>query len=134
MPFLEDLADELNTDPLARGYSGMTDAQAADDLNIVNRANWVDLTSSQIFETISASEFQSLNQVGQGRVDRILGLGADIKTAPGSQARNELIAVFGGGSATITSLATVANQQRSRADELGLGFIFEGHVANARLI
>lgn len=33
------LADELTTDPLVRGYAGMTDAQAADDLNTVYRSS-----------------------------------------------------------------------------------------------
>ena len=31
------LADELNNDPLGRGYAGMTDAQAAADINSVYR-------------------------------------------------------------------------------------------------
>ena len=29
---------ELDADPLVRGYSGMTDQQAADSLNTVNRS------------------------------------------------------------------------------------------------
>ena len=34
---IADLAVELSTDPLGRGYSGMTDQQAADDLNTLYR-------------------------------------------------------------------------------------------------
>lgn len=34
---LQVLKDELTADPLGRGYSGMTDAEAADDLNTAYR-------------------------------------------------------------------------------------------------
>lgn len=132
-PFDETLKAEITNDPLGRGYAGMTDAQVAADLNTVNRDNWVPLSSSQIFESIDAAEFVALTPAQQARVDRILGLGSGIQTTPGSQARSELIAVFGGGSTTITTLASIANQQISRAQELGLGVVREGHVTEARL-
>ena len=126
------LKTEIDTDPLARVYSGMDDAAVAVDMNTAYRDNWIPLTSSQIFEVIDATEFQGLSVGDQSRVDRVLGLGVDVQTVPGSQARAELIAVFGAGSTTIGSLATLANPQQSRASELGIGFVKEGHVQQAR--
>ena len=42
------LKDEIDTDPLTRGYSGMTDAQVAADMNLLNRNNNNPVTSSRV--------------------------------------------------------------------------------------
>lgn len=126
------LKTEIDTDPLTRGYAGMSDQQVADSLNTANRDNWVSLSASQIFEAIDRSEFTALSAGDQGRIDRILGLGSGIQTAPGSQARDEMIAVFGGGSTTISNLLAVANPMQTRGQELGIGIIRVGQVTEAR--
>jgi len=117
------LGDELTNDPLGRGYAGMTDKEAVADINSIYRDNWIPISSSQIFETIDATEFMALGPGDIERVDRILGLGADIQTVPGSQSRAEMISVFGGGSNTIANLATLANQQISRGADLKIGLV-----------
>ncbi len=127
------LKDELTLDPLARGYAGMNDAQVVADLNRAIQDNWVMLLSSDIFEAIDVNEFMALSPAQQSRIDRILGLGTEIRTAPSSHARAELLDVFTPGSATITSLIAIANQKISRATELGLGHVREGHVMEGRL-
>ena len=42
------LADEINIDPLGRGYSGMTDQQIADSLNTVDRVVIVNHHSNHV--------------------------------------------------------------------------------------
>lgn len=131
---LRALVREITADPLGRGYAGMSDAEVVADLQTVYRDNWSALSSSQVFESIDIAEFQSLSAAEQVRVDRILGLGDDIQTAPDTQARAELLAVFSAGSATIAALIVLANPGQSRAQELGLGRVREGHVALARKV
>lgn len=115
------LADELSADPLTRGYSGMTDDQARDDLNSSYRDLWTELSSADIFEAIDITEFQALTAAQQTRVDRILGLGDGIRTIPGSQARSEMVTVFGGGSTTISNLVAIAQRSQTRNRELAWG-------------
>lgn len=119
MPDFRILMNELTNDPLGRGYAGMTHQQVADSLNAVNRDRWVQLSSADIFEAIVIADFTALSTANKARVDRILGLGDNIRTGPGSQARTELVAVFGAGSTTIANLAAVANRRVSRASEIG---------------
>ncbi len=131
------LTSELTTDPLGRGYSGMSDAAVLADLNTAYRDNWVPVSGAEMFEALNATEFTALSPGDRARVDRILSLSigstGGIATAPGSQARAEMISVFGGGSATITALAAIANQQITRAAELGLaGWVTVGRIATAR--
>lgn len=115
-------------------YAGMTDEEVVTELMTEDKDNWVAITAAQIFETIDRTEFASLSNSDQTRIDRILGLGGEIPTAPGGQARDELIDIFGGGSTTISNLASIANQQVSRASQLGLGRVLVGDVQRARAI
>ena len=62
------LKAELDTDPLVRGYAGMTDAQAATDLNLVNRPNVVDI--NEIFKFMAIDEVYSTD--GSDTQDRSL--------------------------------------------------------------
>jgi len=127
------LTDELNNDPLGRGYAGMSDADVVDSLNTADRDNWVELLSAEVFEVTDRSEFIALSSGNKDRVDRIFSLGSAIPSKPGSNARAELIAVFGSTSVTIQNLASIANQPISRAQELGLGgWVTEGRVAQVR--
>ena len=52
---MTDLKTELTDDPLARGYSGMTDQQAADDLNTVYRTrNRTSMTGDEVFQALES--------------------------------------------------------------------------------
>ena len=124
------IKNELDSNPGV--YGALDDQTVADTLNIINIDNWVNLSSAEIFETIDISEFNALSAGDQGRVDRILGLEIGIRTAPGSKSRSELISVFGTGSVTITSLAGIANQQISRATQIGIPAVRVGWVTEAR--
>ena len=51
------LKPEVLSDPLTRGYSGMTDEQVADDLNTIYRTHDVQsVSSADIYDAIDRAE------------------------------------------------------------------------------
>ena len=80
------------------------------------------MSAGEIFEQIDSGEFAALSPGSTTRVDRVLGLGAEIIVGPGNahQAVSELVATFGGGSNTLTALAALRDQKFSRVQEIGL--------------
>ncbi len=118
------LEDELANDPLIRGYAGMTDQQLVDSLNAPDRTRDREaMSSGEIMESIDGVEFIALSNAKQARVDRVLGLGAEIIVGPGNthNAVQELLDAFGGGSLTIASLVALRTVAISRAEEIGFG-------------
>jgi len=118
-----DLQAERTNDPLGRGYAGMTNAQFLASITAKDRDNdRATMSAGEIMEQIDGTEFAALNAASKARVDRVLGLGAEIIIGPGNahNALQELLAAFGGGSATVIALSTARNVKRSRAEELGL--------------
>ena len=63
-----------------------------------------------------------MTAANRARVDRVLGLGAEVVIGPGNshQAVSELVSVFGGGSNTITALSALRDQVQTRAQEIRL--------------
>jgi len=117
------LQAERTNDPLSRSYSAMSDVQFQTSIITVDRPNPLTLMSAgDIFEAIVPSEFQGLTNSEQTRVDRILGLGAEIIIGPGNSpnAVQELLNTFGVLSTTVTNLSALRDQQQSRAQEIGL--------------
>lgn len=116
------LCEEITLDPLGRGYSGMTDEQLSIDLNTVYRTRERTLMSAgEIMEAIDGLEFAALSAANKKRVDRVLGLGAEIIIGPGNNhnAVQELL-VFGGGSTTVANLVALRNVAITRANELNV--------------
>lgn len=129
----ETLWNEIDTDPLTRGYDAMSNAQIAGSLNTANRTRQrATLSSAEIYEHIDSTEFQAKTAAQKEYVRDILGLGENISIGPTSKARTVMLAVFGGGSTTITALAAAAQENISRATELGLPTISEGIVIEAK--
>lgn len=129
------LQSELLTDPLARGYAGMTDIEAADNLNVADRTvNRSTLSGSEIFEAIDLTEWKGLSADAQARVRTVLELGDSIQVGPTTKARAFLLDAFGAGTTTRTNLVALVQQTVSRADELGLGFVRPGDVQFARTL
>lgn len=126
-----DLKSEIDADPLARGYSGMTNQQIADDLNVIARDNWVDISGGQFAEAVVQGDFSGLTAGEQTYVSGLFGCDS-IATAPGSNIRAAVINIFGNPSATLTNLIAVANQQVSRGSELGIGNVTEHDVQIAK--
>lgn len=129
------LWNEISTDPLARGYATMTDAQVASDMSTVYRTTVrTTLSSAEIYENINVTEFQSKTDAQKTYVRDVLGLGQEVQVGPDSKARAVLIAVFGAGSDTIQALAAMLLVAISRSQELGLGIVKPGHVQVARTL
>lgn len=129
------LATELTTDPLGRGYAGMSDAQAAASLNTANR-DGPDRDVIPSYELINATvpaEWAALSAAEKQRYQTITGAGmVDISN---TNVRSSLAAMFTAGTTTRTNmLALRAGPQISRATELGLGVVGDGHVASARAL
>jgi len=122
---------ELTTDPLSRGYAGMTDQQAADSLKMVNRAVDVDsISTSEIFEAIALAEFNALTAVQKTLLQIVLSLGT-VKIK-GTNTRTALLSLFGPGTATRPNLAALQTRLISRVEELRLPPVGLHHVAYAR--
>ena len=125
------LQAELATDPLTRGYSGMTDAEAAASLNTVNRTRtYPSLTGDQVFTATDATEFAALTDQKQ-----LLWVSFTSKDSiDPADATNVAFVnwIFGAGSDTLSALATLRTEDVSRAVELGLGTVKTGHVGMAR--
>jgi len=132
MADIEKLKVELDTDPLLRGYSGMTDQQAATDLNTKYRDKpRTEMSQSEAFQHIDSAELRALADGDRSLVMAILAFQT---INPFGNESTVFQDIFGGGSATITALnaaRTVVNGQ-SRAEELNLGQVSAGAVRHAR--
>lgn len=127
---IEALKAELTTDPLGRGYSGMTDEQAAVDLNTIYRTQNRELmSSSEVMNAIDITEFNALTAADEALIWNVLSLG---EINPFGVEATIFTNVFGGGSTTITTLSVARQSSVSRAQELGLGAVREGTVTMAR--
>lgn len=133
MTDLAALNSELTVDPLTRGYSGMTDLQAANSLNdTVDRVVQKALVAGwEAFQATVDTEFDAM-----AASDRQEWLGIcsidSLEPANGKPAASTVLRLFGGGSATVTALQALRQDTVNRATELGLGRISEGDVNHAR--
>jgi hypothetical protein len=128
---IEKLATELTDDPLGRGYAGMTDQEAADDLNTEYRTKpKPTITGDEAFTATDAGEFATLTDH-----QRVLWMAFTGKDAinPFHAVNVALVDwIFGDDSTTVANLAVIRVTPCSRAVELGLGIVRPGHVENAR--
>ena len=126
------LVPELRDDPLARGYTGMTNAQVLASLNTVNRTlQKTTISGPEVYEAIDTTEFLAKTTAQQQEVWNIIHLDS-IPCGPGSKARTRMVAIFGGGSATTTAIGALLAYQVSRAEELKLGQLAIEHIGSAR--
>jgi len=125
------LSDELSNDPLSRGYSGMTNAEATADLNTAYRTQTrASMSGDEIFTQTDATEFAALTD--HKRLAWISWCGKE-SIDPANAANVAFVQwVFGAGSETVGNLASGRVENITRADELGLGSVDEGDVERAR--
>ena len=127
------LSQELDADPLGRGYSGMDDAQAADDLNIEYRSQNIEtMTPTEIFNRFDMVEWGNLIESEQRKIWDILHMGNPLYLWG-----NEVtifVSVFGGGSTTISNLQDARVKSVSRGYELGFRTVRESDVTKARAL
>ena len=168
------LKSELDDDPLGRGYAGMTDQQASDSLNTMDRPGPVDVQELQVIvllnryrsnngnDTVATNIYGRLNAMadavvgvdvfGQGSIG-----GAENSTAEDVHSAitfrrmmqgdlipldmqeddiglilNSLVRGEVFGPADRTALKSLSDDQLSRQQELNLGGVNDGDVANAR--
>jgi hypothetical protein len=133
------LKNEIDIDPLTRGYSGLTDQQVADDMNSVYRTrNRDSMTGDEIFQATDPTEYNALDTGSGNTADNqghwLAFCGRD-SIDPFATANVQLVtSIFGGASTTVSNLQTARLENVSRAVELGLGTIKAGHVQDARAI
>ena len=130
-----DLKDELDTDPLTRGYAGMTDAEVRDSINAADRT--VDretMSGSEIFEAIDVTEWSGRTADQKDDIKFVVSLGDQIQIASGTKARDMLQNALSGATNSIANLGSISTKAVSRAEELGLGFVKIGDVQKARAL
>lgn len=126
------LRSELLTDPLSRGYSGMTAAAAAEALNAVDRPTVrTVIPAHEVIEATVAMDWATLSVQEKQRYALLTGAG-EINAA-GTNTRAAFQAMFGVGTTTRANLAALQDgPPTSRAAELGLPRVGAHHVATAR--
>lgn len=126
------LRNELDTDPLTRGYAAMSDLEAATSLNEENRTRSRNrMTASDVLNAVVPSEYTALSDTDKRTIWDVLHLG-DIN--PFGVEATLFTQVFGAGSGTLIALAAMRNETISRGEELGLGTVRESDVFKARAI
>jgi hypothetical protein len=132
MAYLEDLQTEIQTDSLARGYSGMTNAEVADSLNntIDRNVNKTNVTGSEVWALVDYTEYSALTVDERNEVRTLCGIDNHDPFGPSADLVQD---IFGGGAGpnTVAALSAYRVDTVSRATELGFGFVTEGDVEKA---
>ncbi len=119
----------LKTELADSRYVGMTDDEAAADLNTPRIArNRTSMSGREVAAGIDNGEYDALSDV---RKSQVLALIASDNIDPFGFAANVVKDIFGAGT-TLTNLAAARVEQISRATELGLSTVKVGHVEEAR--
>lgn len=127
------LKSELTTDPLTRGYAGMSDEAAAADLNTVYRTRQRDAVSgSEILNATDNAEFRRLGVTDVQRNQWLALCGTDSINVSSGVAKALEASIFGAGTTTRSNLVALKTENISRATELGLETVKAGHVEEAR--
>ena len=127
------LADEINNDPLTRGYAGMTDQQVADDINTSYRTRPVDrVATDDIFEAVVPSEYAPRKPNEKTILDTLFAAHPFVGVPLGGSAQTVILNIFGPGTATRANLIVLATESITRGVELGIGTPHAGDVGFAR--
>ena len=126
------LKAELTDDPLGRGYSGMSDVDAATSLNEVNLfRNRTTMSGSEVLNAVDVGEWIALPDADRQIVWDIVHLG---EVNPFGVEATLMLSIFSAAeSPTIAALIAARKESVSRAVELGLGYVYPGDVENARM-
>lgn len=126
------LRDELDTDPNTRGYSGMTDVEAADDMNLEYESENRELMrATEVYNAIDSAEYNNLTVDEKQEVRDILSLG---EVNPFGREASRFLAIFGAGSNTVTQLASDRTFPVSRGTKIGWGHVRAGDIGKARAL
>ncbi len=140
------LTPEVTTDPLARGYAGMSDQQVADSLNAVDRPTTGVISSrallawsglSQRLDNIDGAQnnpnqdVRTIAKVALKLIDRS-DTELDMADANHLAMVDALVADGVLSAADKTELLAMAGGLQSRAAELGLTSVSAGNITSAR--
>lgn len=129
---LELLRLEILTDPLLRGYSGMSDQEVADSLNDTNRSyNRAVMSGREIGNQVDQTEYEALTSDEKSLLFQLLNMNS---LDPYGFAQIALSDLFPNGSTTLSNLAAVRSGRMSRGAEIGFGKVKVGHVIDARKV
>lgn len=124
------LKEEIDNDPLGRGYAGMTDQEVADDMLAEYRSISVgSILGEEIVAALVPSEVNALTVVQQRNLWGVIGAGS-VKPDD-AEVKNFFADLFGAGTTTRANLLALATRLVSRAAELGVR-VGPGLVAEAR--
>jgi hypothetical protein len=127
------LNTELISDPLTRGYAGMTDEQAAADLNTVYRSRArTSMNGDEIFSATDNAEFAGLTDHKQQLW--VSFCGKDIINAYDATNIDFVDHIFSPASTTKSTLSALRDEDISRAAELGLDGVDQWNVEFARTL
>ncbi len=132
------LKDELLIDPLGRGYSGMSNQAAADDLNTSYRTrNRTSMSGDEIAQAADSTEYNALDDGSVNNTSDTkshwLAFCARTEIDPFATANVELvISIFGNPSVSRTNLIAARIESITRGTELGLGSVNSRDVGYAR--
>lgn len=123
---------EVQTDPLGRGYSGMTSIDVVSSLQTINRTrDKTSLNPSEVYQNIDQAEWATLSAADQQEVWDTLHLGDPLD--PFGREAVRFTAIFGGGSNTIIALSALRIDNISRLEEIGIsGTVNEHQINQAR--
>lgn len=125
------LIDELTNDPLVRDYANMSNIEIVNSLNTVNQIITAQfLSGSDIFNATDANEYAVLSETQKASWDALCAI-ESIDTINGAAKAREA-ELFGAGTTTRTNLIAIKQSTVSRAQELGIPKVREGHVQEAR--
>ena len=111
-------------------YTGLTDAEAATALNLVNISTpKTSMSGSELLDAQDAVEFIALTDAKKAQWLALCGIGS---VDPYGQAVEVVKDIWGNSSTTVSNLAAARTTLASRASQLGIGKVREGEVARAR--
>lgn len=113
------LKAEITTDPLTRGYSGMSDDAIAASLAVPNRqADREALDSGTLVASIVSADYVGLT-ANQKDYVRLVAMATSVPLT--AALKSELGAIFPAGSTTRANLIALQKRPGTRAEELNLG-------------
>lgn len=129
---LDKLRAEILSDPLSIGYSTMSDKEVADSLMESNRSEIRKVVpASEVFAAIDPPDYLAISN--QRHISYLsLMFSVDEVRLGLSGVRQILDMIFNGANTTLNRLQSLRTRSVSRATELRLGRIQEGHIAHAR--
>jgi len=141
------LSEEVLNDPLARGYSTMTNDEVAADLNSEHRSKNVIITSAELLAwSASNGRLDSLKTAAESGVDAAAkslagaaylmvtrdGTYLDLSLSDRVQLLDGLVAYGVLTAEDKADLVAKSTEPCSRAEELGIGRVRSGDVAHVR--